>query len=376
MEEAEIVIIGSGVVGLSIAECISKKIKSIILVEKNISFGQETSSHNSEVIHGGMYYPKNSLKARLCVEGRRLLYKICEDNKIHFRKTGKLIIASCEDEMADLNKIMSQGQANNVEGLSFLGSSSLKEIEPSVSGIAAILSKETGIIDSHKLMEYFLDEAKSNGTIVSFNSEVVGIEKISSGYKVAVKNGSDLINLEAKIVINSAGLDSDLIAAMAGIDIKKNKYELSYCKGEYFRLSNKKSVFMKRLIYPVPKPKSGGLGIHATLDLSGGVRLGPDDRYLKNRNKDYTVDISKRFGFYNSAKKLMPFIEEEDLSADISGIRPKLQYEGGEFRDFVIKEESDSGLRGFINLIGIESPGLTASPAIAKHVESMIINKN
>jgi L-2-hydroxyglutarate oxidase LhgO len=159
---------------------------------------------------------------------------------------------------------------------------------------------------------------------------------------------------------------------MAGIDIRQAKYELHYCKGQYFRVKASKSGLLKRLVYPVPEVKSAGLGIHATVDLGGSLRLGPDDEYLRSRERDYSVDHGKRFAFYSSVKKFMPFLEEEDLSADISGIRPKLQGPGEDFRDFIIQEESARGLPGFINTIGIESPGLTASPAIARYVKELI----
>jgi len=180
-------------------------------------------------------------------------------------------------------------------------------------------------------------------------------------------------------VVNSAGLDSDNVAEMVGIDIEHFNYKLHYCKGQYFRLNGSKNYLIKRLIYPVSQPKSAGLGIHATLDLSGSMRLGPDTKYLNPKVKDYSVDSSKKHDFYLSASKLMPFLEEDELFEDTAGIRPKLQPKDGEFRDFIISEESRNGLENFINLIGMESPGLTASPAIAKFINKIIavqINKN
>jgi L-2-hydroxyglutarate oxidase LhgO len=244
-------------------------------------------------------------------------------------------------------------------------------MEPNISGITALYSSETGIIDSHRLMQYFFDSAKDKGAMVSFNSEVTSIEKAARGYEVLVRNGNEALTLRTRVVINCAGLDSDEIAKIAGVDTKKNKYNLKYCKGQYFRVDSNKSRLVDRLIYPVPKPKSGGLGIHSTLDLAGSMRLGPDDFYQKDRSKDYSVDKSKKYEFYNSAKKFLPFIEEDNLTEDTSGIRPKLQGEGEDFRDFVIKDELESGLAGFINLIGIESPGLTAAPAIARYVNKL-----
>ncbi|MDO8489045.1 MAG: NAD(P)/FAD-dependent oxidoreductase [Candidatus Omnitrophota bacterium] len=373
MENFDIVIIGAGVVGLAIARELAQSAsgRNILVLEKADSFGRETSSRNSEVIHGGMYYPTGSLKANLCTEGRRLLYEICRKQNISYKKTGKLIIAVENEELAALDRICKQGNLNGVEGLRMMSGAQLNKMEPYLKGISALFSEETGIIDSHRLMEYFLQSAQDKGVMVAYNSEVVGIEKTDSGYKIMVKNMNEAMEIKTVVVINCAGLDSDTVAESAGIDLKKNKYELHYCKGQYFRVATIKSKFLNRLAYPVSKPKSAGLGVHATLDLGGGLRLGPDDKYLNNRIKDYLVDESRKSEFYSSAVKFMPFIKAEDLSPDTAGIRPKLQEESGEFRDFVIQEESDKGLPGFINLIGIESPGLTASPAIAKYVKGL-----
>lgn len=374
MEEVDIVIIGAGVVGLAIASELagSTANKSILVLEKELSFGKETSSRNSEVIHGGMYYPAGTLKTCLCIKGRRLLYEICEKKNIPCKKIGKLIVAIEKKELPGLEKIRIQGESNGVEGLRMVSSLELKRMEPDLFGIAALFSEETGIVDSHRLMEYFLQSAKSNGVMVAYNSKACDISRMNYGYKVSVKNNDETLEIRASVVINCAGLDSDTIAKLAGIDLKKYKYELYYCKGQYFRVSSSKAKLLNRLAYPVPKPKSGGLGMHATLDLSGGLRLGPDEKYLNNRIKDYSVNESKIGDFYLSAIKFMPFIDKQDLYPDIAGIRPKLQEEAGEFRDFIIKEETDKELPGFINLIGIESPGLTASPAIAEYVKGLL----
>ncbi len=368
MKNTDIIIIGAGVIGLAIASELSKKYKNLIVLEKLESFGRETSSRNSEVIHGGMYYPTGTLKAKMCVRGRQLLYELCEKAKIPYRKTGKLIVATENEEISALDKLLDQGKANGVSGLRIIEQQELKKLEPNISGILALYSSETGIIDSHRLMQYFLDGAKDNGATIAFNSEVIAIDKSQDGYNVRVNNNNESIELQSNFVINCAGLDSDSIAQIAGIDIKKNCYELHYCKGQYFRVSGNKSGLIKRLVYPVPKPKSGGLGIHATLDLGGGLRLGPDDQYSDNRIKDYFVDNSKKTDFYVSAKKFMPFLKEGALTEDMAGIRPKLKDPNKGFRDFIIKEESENGLERFINLIGIESPGLTSCISISKYI--------
>jgi len=374
MMNFDIVIIGAGVVGLAVAREVAKADRSVLILECNKVFGQETSSRNSEVIHGGMYYPNGTLKARLCVEGRKLLYELCEKYSITYKKIGKMIVAIEEDEKDDLKKLLAFGEANGVEGLAMLTSSQIKELEPNIRGLFALYSPQTGIIDSHSLMKFYFNSAQDNGAMAVFNAEAVSIEKNAKGYVVNVRNGEERVKISARIVINSAGLDSDRVANMAGINLDKNKYRLHYCKGQYFRVNAVKSKMINGLVYPVPKPKAGGLGIHATIDLAGSVRLGPDDEYMKDCIKDYSVDSLRVEKFFKSAKEFMPFLELNDLTVDTSGIRPKLQEKDGEFRDFVIQDELEKGLPGFINLIGIESPGLTASPAIAKYVSGFVKN--
>ena len=358
---------------MAIAAELSKKYKGIVILERHNSFGRETSSRNSEVIHAGIYYPKDTLKAKMCVEGNALLYKICQKNNIPFKKIGKLIVASEKEEIPALEELFRRGRNNGVDDLRLIDTDELGKMEPNVAGVAALYSPSTGIIDSHRLMQYFLDTAQSNGATVAYGCEVIDIKKCVYGYAVKVKNDNESLSLNVKVVINSAGLDSDRIAEMAGIDTERFNYKLHYCKGQYFRVNHSKSYLIKRLIYPVPRPKSAGLGVHATLDLSGSLRLGPDEKYLNNRTKDYFVDDSQKDNFFRAASRLLPFVNKVDLCADTAGIRPKLQGEGEDFRDFIIQEEADNGLAGFINLIGIESPGLTASPAIARCVKEMII---
>lgn len=372
MESIDILIIGAGVVGLAVARELASAGRSVLVVERHDSFGRETSSRNSEVIHGGMYYPKDSLKARLCVEGRRLLYELCRECKIPFKKTGKLIVAMDKDEQGALDVLYKQGTENGVENLSLVDALSLRRMEPHVEGMSALFSAETGIIDSHSFMKCLLSRGESEGALFVFNSAVSAIERGRDGYMVTVKNGRQEERLKARVVINAAGLDSDSVAEMAGFDTGKCQYKLSYCKGQYFRVNGERSRCLNRLVYPVPRPKSGGLGIHATLDLAGGMRLGPDDAYLTNRLQDYSVDEGRRKDFYTSVKRFIPELQEDGLYPDTAGIRPKLQGPGEAFRDFVIQEESDKGFPGFINLIGIESPGLTASLAIGQNVKDLV----
>jgi L-2-hydroxyglutarate oxidase LhgO len=219
-------------------------------------------------------------------------------------------------------------------------------------------------------MRYFLAQAKEQGAQIVYQTKLIGIEKVAGGYKVTVEDSTGIFSFTTSVLINCAGLYSDKVAELAGIDITKAGYRLHYCKGEYFSVSYGKGTLVNRLIYPVPLPKLAGVGIHVTFDLGGRMRLGPSVQYVDNI--DYTVDRKHKPLFYNSVKKFLPFIEYDDLEPEMAGIRPKLQEPEGDFRDFVIREESDKGLSGFINLIGIESPGLTASPAIAEYVSSLV----
>lgn len=365
MEKVSITIIGAGVVGLAIAAELSRKHSDIVLLEKELSFGQGTSSRNSEIIHAGIYYPKDSLKAKLCVEGKYLLYDFCEKNRIPFKKLGKIIAAADDSEVVQLQELEQKAKANGIDDLVWLTKMQVEELEPAVNAVSALYSSSTGIIDSHSLMKCLEQKAKDKGALIAYASKVTGIKKKDAGYIVDV-NGEEA--LETEILINSAGLFSDGIAAMVGIDIEKNHYKLYYCKGEYF--SYGKPSFLKHLVYPVPEAEIKSLGIHAVIDLAGGLKFGPSAEYVDAI--DYNVNSANRARFAAAVKSLFPQVEEDDLSPDQAGIRPKLQGPGEEFRDFIIKEESDLGLPGLINLIGIESPGLTACLAIGRDVSFIL----
>lgn len=371
MEKADIIIVGAGVIGLSIARELSKTYTDIFVLERNSSFGQETSSRNSEVIHAGIYYPRDSLKAKTCVEARQLLYEFCSENKIPYKKIGKLIVAINSGETKDLEDLFKQGLRNGVTDLRLLSKNEIKKIEPHIEAKLAIYSPSTGILDSHSFMKNLVWQFESNHGQIAYNTELVGIDKKKDGFEVSVKDRKEeIFKFFARALINCAGLNSDKIAALAGL--LRDEYKLKYCKGDYFRVHHHKARFINRLIYPVPKEDRPGLGIHATLDLAGGLRLGPDDEYVKKI--DYNVDESKKEIFYESARQFLPFIKLEDLAPDTSGIRPKLQGPQENFRDFIIKDETDNSLSGMINLIGIESPGFTASISIAKMVKEMILS--
>jgi len=369
--KSDITIIGAGVVGLAIAAQVAGRHKAVYVLEKNERFGQEISSRHSGVIHSGIYYPYGSLKVKLCVEGNRLLYELCRKHGIGHRKLGKLIVAASDEETVQLQELKERGQRNGAEGLKIIYRRELKKLEPNVEGVAALLSPSTGIVDSHALMEYFAARAKEGGAEIACCKKVVGIEKASDGYKVTVEESDKgKFSFATRILINCAGLQCDRVAELAGIDIAKAGYRLHYSKGEYFSVGGGKNRLVNRLIYPVPEINFTGLGVHVTLDLEGRMRLGPNAEYVDSI--DYAVDTGHKDSFYKSAKRMLPFIEYQDLEPEMAGIRPKLQGPGEDARDFVIRNEIDKGLPGFINLIGIESPGLTSSPAIARYVAKLI----
>jgi L-2-hydroxyglutarate oxidase LhgO len=367
---ADIAIIGAGVIGLAIAAQVASEDREVYVLEKNETFGQEISSRHSGVIHSGIYYPEGSLKARMCVAGNHTLYELCERYGIGHRRLGKLIVATSDKETQELQTLLERGQRNGAEGLRILSKQEMKQAEPNVEGVAAILSPSTGIIDSHALMKYFIAKAKDGGVQIAYQTKVVGIEKVADEYKVTVEDSTGKFSFMTRIVINCAGLHCDKVAELAGIDIAKAGYKLHYCKGEYFRVGGGKNTLVKRLIFPVPPTKVTGVGIHVTFDLEGRMRLGPSIRYVDNI--DYAVDNQHKQLFYGSVRKFLPFIDYDDLEPEMAGIRPKLQEPGGDMKDFVIGDESDKGLPGFIDLIGIESPGLTASPSVAEYVASLV----
>ena len=369
--DAEITIIGAGVVGLAIAERVSGEHSGVFLIDKHSTFGQETSSRNSEVIHAGIYYTKDSLKARLCVEGKRLLYDYCKKFEVQCNNCGKLIVATSEEEISVIEGIRQTAMKNGVDDLVIYEREQIAEMEPNIFALKAIFSPSTGIVDSHSLMKQYETNSINNGVQVVYGSEVTGIKRIKNGYEITLLDADKKhYSFTSGIVINSAGLTSDKVSEMVGINDEKLK--ILFCKGEYFRVNPPKNRLIKRLIYPVPHPNLEGIGIHVTIDMGGGVKLGPDVKYLESNIYDYRLTPSKQETFYKSVKKFLPFLNYDDIAPEMAGIRPKIQKPGEPLRDFYIMEESKKGYKGFINLIGIESPGLTSSIAIAKYVNGLI----
>ena len=369
--DAEITIIGAGVVGLAIAEKVTEDHSSVFLIEKHLSFGQETSSRNSEVIHAGIYYPEGSLKSKLCVEGKALLYDFCRKYDIPFNNCGKIIVATSENEIPVLSAIISAARRNGVSDLRLIDASDVREMEPAVFALKAVWSPSTGIIDSHSFMKQLETNIVNNGGNIVYGTEVKWIRRISNGYEITLKDAdSNDYSFTSSTVINSAGLTSDKISEMTGIN--DEDLRIRFCKGEYFRLKPPKNRMISRLIYPVPLHNLEGIGIHVTIDMGGGVKLGPDVTWLQSNIYDFTVDKSKQDAFFNSARKFLPFLEQDDIYPEMAGIRPKIQKPGEPVRDFYIMEEGNRGFPGFINLIGIESPGLTSCLAIGEYVRSLI----
>jgi len=303
------------------------------------------------------------------VEGNHRLYDLCARHDLPHRRLGKLIVALRSEEVEGLERLLATGTANGVP-LRMLTSAEARKLEPNVPSVAALESPSTGIVGAHPLMDLLLASATAAGATFQPRSALKGVERRDHDYRLTVQSGGGTESFTSARVVNAAGLEADTVAALAGIDVDAAGYRQHYCKGSYFAVSARKAGLVSRLVYPLPNPVS--LGVHALLDLAGRLRFGPDVEYLARRELDYGVEESKRSAFAQAVRRLVPAIEGSDLTPDMAGIRPKVQREGEPPRDFVIREEGARGLPGFVNLIGIESPGLTASLAIAVHVAALL----
>ena len=370
MADVNITVIGAGVVGLAIATRLSEKRQNIIVLEKNEKYGMETSSRNSEVIHAGIYYEPGSLKAKLCVEGRDELYTICRTHNVGHKQLTKIITATSEKELRQLQSVYELGRTNGVK-LEILDRQQTLRLEPHINTVGSILSPMTGIVSAHDLMDYYYRTAVNNGVTVQHRCKVVGIEKKNNEYAITIDEGGQRSVIMSEWVVNSAGLYSDQVAQMVGIDIDKAGYRMVYAKGSYFSVTSSKAKLVSRLVYPMPNKET--LGVHVVLDLGGRLRFGPDMDYQDTRDFDYRVDESKRSIFGESVRRILSAITDDDLVPDMSGFRPKLQRQGEPEKDWVIVHEKGRGFPGFVNLVGMESPALTASAAIARHVEAMFL---
>ena len=371
MTEVDITIVGAGVIGLAIARELSPGKGQVVVLEREAGPGMGISSRNSEVVHAGIYYPTGSLKARLCVEGSRLLSSFCQRFGVPFSRIGKVIVASCPGETPAVEELHRQGVENGAEGLTLITGKELAKREPHVSGDCALLSPHTGIVDTHRLTRTLEAHCLGQGVSILYRTGLSGIEKKPSGYLCRAEGpGGSSYRFFSRVVINAAGLDGDKLAQLAGIDPDEAGYRIFPLKGEYFRVRGSKSSLVNGLVYPVPERNLAGLGIHATKDLAGSLRLGPNT--LPVDSSGYDVDPSHAPAFYESARVLLPFLEPDDLLPDMAGIRPKIQKPGGPARDFVICHEDGRGLPGMVTLAGIESPGLTSCLAIASSVKGLL----
>jgi L-2-hydroxyglutarate oxidase LhgO len=362
LEDVEAVVIGAGVIGLAIARKLALAGKEVFVLECAETIGTETSSRNSEVIHAGIYYPRGSLMARFCVDGKHKLYDYCAAHGVDFNRCGKLIVATGPDEVEKLAEIQARAKANGVDDIRFIGSAEALALEPALSCHGALLSPSTGILDSHGYMLALQGDAENAGAVFAFNAAVTSGEITDKGIVVE----ADGVRLRCKYLVNSAGLHAPDVARRIVGQPREKIPESYYAKGEYFVLSGR-SPF-SRLIYPVPQP--GGLGVHLTIDLAGEARFGPDVQWIDTI--DYTTDISRSSSFYEAVRRYWPDLRDGALKPGYAGIRPKIVPPHVAKQDFVVSGPADHGIEGLVNLFGIESPGLTASLAIADHVAACI----
>lgn len=366
VEQVDTVVIGAGVVGLAIARSLAIAGDEVLILEREDAFGTITSARNSEVIHAGIYYAKDSLKARLCVAGRRMLYDFCAERGIPHQRCGKLIVACSEDELDQFAGIARRAWDNGVEDLRQISREEALALEPELECRGALLSPSTGIVDSHGYMLALLGEAEAHDAMLVLNTGVESVDVLPDGFLIRT-GGEHATELKARKVVNSAGLAAPHLArAMTGLPTAAVPRQW-IAKGNYFSLSSRAPF--ERLIYPAPV--AGGLGIHLTLDLSGRARFGPDVEWIET--EDYAVDPARGEVFYAAIRRYWPGLPDASLLADYSGIRPKLTRQGEKHAaDFRISGASDHGVPGYVGLYGIESPGLTSSLAIADHVRDTL----
>ena len=357
------VVIGAGVVGLAIARALAQRGREVVILEAAPRFGSGVSSRNSEVIHAGIYYPRGSLRAKLCVAGRDLLYAFCREHGIGHRRCGKLIVASDASQVSELGRIRAAALANGVEITELSGAQTLS-LEPQLECAAALHSPLSGIIDAHGLMLALLGQAESSGALLVCDSAVTGLLQRTDGFLIAVNGAGPA--LHANVLINSAGLSAPQVARlMAGFPPDRVP-TAHYAKGSYFTLSGRAPF--DRLIYPLPEP--GGLGVHLTLDLAGRARFGPDVEWVSKL--EYAVDPARAAHFYRAIRAWWPALPEGSLEPAYCGIRPKITGPGEPAADFRIDGPAAHGVPGLVHLFGIESPGLSASLAIGEHVAMLL----
>jgi L-2-hydroxyglutarate oxidase LhgO len=352
-------VIGAGVVGLACARALAMRGHSVIVAERERGIGTGVSSRNSEVIHAGLYYPTNSLRARHCVAGRRMLYAYCVEHGVPHRRCGKLVVATNELEHAKVEGIYEQGRINGVEGLTFLDGNAAIALEPNLNATSALLSEETGIVDSHALMLALQGDLEDAGGVIAFDAPIQRITRSEARWEIEY-GGAERGTLTMDAVVNAAGLGAQALARVVEDYPAERVPPLVYAKGNYFGCLGRPAF--SHLIYPAPV--EGGLGTHLTLDLAGRMRFGPDVQWVDD--EDYEVAPERAASFYASIRRYWPGLPDGALVPDYAGIRPKLTGPGEPAADFIIDGPAEHGLLGLVQLFGIESPGLTSSLSIAE----------
>lgn len=369
MDEVDVVVIGAGVIGLAVARALSMSGRSVIVLERHTQVGTETSSRNSGVIHSGIYYPPGSAKARLCVRGRGLLYAYCHDKLVPHRPCGKLIVAQTA-EVPKLRRLHETAECNGVTDLRWLDSGGVHEFEPAVRATAGLWCPSTGIISVHEYMTALHGDVENAGGILAFRTEFRAAQPDSGGFRVEFDSGEETMELHCVSLVNSAGLAATgLLPRIAGYPAARIPGRF-FAKGNYFEYSGR-SPFT-HLVYPMPS--EAGLGVHATLDMGGALRFGPDVEWIEPGAGEFDYAVEERRGrsFYAAIREYWPALPDASLRPSYSGIRPKLVGPGAAAADFLLEGPADHGVAGLINLLGMESPGLTASLAIAEAVASML----
>jgi L-2-hydroxyglutarate oxidase LhgO len=365
-DKIDAVVIGAGAIGLACARALALRGREVIILERNDDIGLETSSRSSEVIHAGIYYPSGSLKARLCVGGRRKLYEFCAAFSVGHLRCGKLIVATSQQQVDTLTTIRARAMINGVDDLQLLTAGQAQALEPALRCSAALFSPSTGIIDSRALMVALLGDAERHGASLALRCAVQSIHAESSGIVLDIENDAQSTQLKASLIVNATGHGAPALAASCRA-MKSDLVPAAYlAKGNYFSLSGRPPF--SRLIYPVPQP--GGLGVHMTLDLGGQARFGPDVEWITS--PDLTVDPNRAVGFYGAVRQYWPGLPDGSLQPAYAGIRPKITPPGAPEADFQIQGPAHHGINGLVNLFGIESPGLTSSLALGDYVAGLL----